>query len=149
MSLGKISLTAVLCMFLVLASGAVQAGKGGRSEQTVHSARESGAARVAVRFSSQDRRRVYNYYGAQAKRRVCPPGLLKKGRGCMPPGPARKWAVGKPLPRDVDYRDLPRDLRRRLSTPPAGYRYVQVAGDVLLIRGRTTVVADSLRDVLR
>ena len=102
-----------------------------------------------VRFSSQERRLVYNYYGAQAKRRACPPGLVKKGKGCMPPVPARKWAVGKSLPRDLDYRDLPRDLRRRMPPPPARHRYVQVAGDVLLIAARTGVVVDAIRDVLR
>jgi Ni/Co efflux regulator RcnB len=145
MSLGKSSLAAV-CVSLLLASSAVLAGNGGGSGKAVSPSREASAA---LRFSSQDRRLVYNYYGAPAKRRACPPGLVKKGKGCMSPGPARKWTVGKPLPRDIDYRDLPRDLRRRLAAPPAGYRYVQVAGDVLLITARTTVVVDVIRDVLR
>jgi len=108
-----------------------------------------GPMSAEVRFSSKERRLVYNYYGAQAKRRACPPGLARKGKGCMPPVPARKWAVGKPLPRDLDYRDLPRDLRRRMPSPPARHRYVQVAGDVLLIAARTGVVVDAIRDVLR
>lgn len=147
MSLGKSSL-ATVCVMLLLASSAVLADPGGIHGKTIDSRRGQGATSVEVRISSQERRLVYNYYGALAKRRACPPGLVKKGKGCMPPGPARKWAVGKPLPRDLDYRDLPRDLRRRLP-PPAGYRFVQVAGDVLLITTRTAVVVDALRDVLR
>lgn len=147
MSLGKSSLANV-CVMLLFASSAVLAGQGGTSGQTIDSRRGHGAASVEVRFSSQERRLVYNYYGALSKRRACPPGLVKKGKGCMPPGTVRKWAVGKPLPRDLDYRDLPRDLRRRLP-PPAGHRYVQVAGDVLLITARTAVVEDAIRDVLR
>lgn len=32
----------------------------------------------------QDRRLVRDYYGGQAKGGKCPPGLAKKGNGCMP-----------------------------------------------------------------
>jgi Ni/Co efflux regulator RcnB len=148
MSLGKSSLAAV-CVILLLVSSTVCAAKSGPRDKAVDPPRAQGAASAEVRFSSQDRRLVLNYYGAPAKRRACPPGLVKKGKGCLPPGPARKWSVGKPLPRDMDYRDLPRDLRRRLAAPRAGYRYVQVAGDVLLITARTAVVVDAIRDVLR
>ena len=36
----------------------------------------------------------------------------------MPPGQAKKWAVGHVLPRDVIYYDLPASLTVRLSAPP-------------------------------
>ena len=79
----------------------------------------------------------------------CPPGLAKKGNGCMPPGQAKKWAMGRPLPRDVAYHDLPRDLLIRLPAPPVGHRYVQVAGDVLLIAVGSSMVVDAIQDILR
>ena len=105
--------------------------------------------RVEFHFGDQDRRVVRDYYGAQAKGGKCPPGLAKKGKGCMPPGQAKKWVMGRPLPRDVVYYDLPRNLVVRLPPPPAGHRYVQVAGDVLMIAVGTSMVVDAIQDILR
>ena len=34
----------------------------------------------------------------------------KKGKGCVPPGHAKRWAVGRPLPPDVIFYEVPRDL---------------------------------------
>ena len=105
--------------------------------------------RVEFRFGEQERFAVRDYYGAQARGGKCPPGLAKKRNGCMPPGQAKKWTMGRPLPRDVIYHDLPYDLRVRLPAPPAGHRYVQVAGDVLLIAVGTAMVVDAVQDILR
>ena len=105
--------------------------------------------RVEFRFGEQERFAVRDYYGAQARGGKCPRGLAKKRNGCMPPGQAKKWTMGRPLPRDVIYHDLPYDLRVRLPAPPAGHRYVQVAGDVLLIAVGTAMVVDAVQDILR
>ena len=104
---------------------------------------------VEFRFGDQERAVVRDYYGGQMRGGKCPPGLAKKGNGCMPPGQAKKWAMGRPLPRDVVYHDLPYDLMVRLPVPPAGHRYVQVAGDVLLIAVGTSMVVDAMQDILR
>jgi Ni/Co efflux regulator RcnB len=109
-----------------------------------------GGVSVDIRFGYDDRRIVTDYYGgAYGKKGHCPPGLAKKGNGCMPPGQAKKWAVGRPLPADVRYYPLPRDLEMRLRPAPPGYRYVQVAGDVLMIAVGTAMVADALTDLMR
>ncbi len=110
---------------------------------------EDDRMRVEFRFGEQERFAVRDYYGAQARGGKCPPGLAKKRNGCMPPGQAKKWTMGRPLPRDVIYHDLPYDLRVRLPAPPAGHRYVQVAGDVLLIAVGTAMVVDAVQDILR
>ena len=120
-----------------------------RPESRPHGAAPDDRMRVEFRFGDQDRYAVRDYYGAQAKGGKCPPGLAKKGNGCMPPGQAKKWAMGRPLPRDVVYHDLPYDLMVRLPAPPAGHRYVQVAGDVLLIAVGTSMVVDAIQDILR
>lgn len=104
---------------------------------------------VDFRFTSDDRRIVMDYYGAQVRRGKCPPGLAKKNNGCQPPGQAKKWQRGRPLPRDVVYYALPREVSVRLRVPPPNYRYVQIAGDVLLIAIGTRLVIDAIEDIGR
>jgi hypothetical protein len=75
----------------------------------------------------------------------CPPGLAKKNNGCLPPGQAKKmWAVGQPLPAGVAYFALPPALLGRLSPAPAGYAYVQVGPDVLLLGIATRMVLSAV-----
>lgn len=104
---------------------------------------------VAFSFSGEDRRIAMDYYGAQASKGKCPPGLAKKNNGCQAPGQAKKWQKGRPLGKDVVYLELPRELRLRLPAPPPNHRYVQVAGDILMIAIGTSMVVDAIEDILR
>lgn len=74
----------------------------------------------------------------------CPPGLAKKNNGCMPPGQAKKYAVGQRLPDNVTFGDLPRALRDALGVPPQGKKYVRVDNDILLIESATKLVLDAI-----
>src|SRR4051812_16884522 len=100
-------------------------------------------------FNDRHRTVVYDYYGEAFRSGHCPPGLAKKHNGCMPPGQAKKWQVGAPLPRDVVYYRVPQDLVVRLGPPPAGEQYVRVAGDILLISVGSKMVLDALQDLGR
>jgi Ni/Co efflux regulator RcnB len=64
-----------------------------------------------------------------------------------PPGAARKYARGRRLPPGIAKQALPPDLERRLPVQ-AGYQYVAVDSDVLLIAVSTGIVVDILMDVL-
>ncbi len=148
----KAKLLWLVCMFSlsqsVLAEKPPWAGGGnkGKAEEQRHEQRNGG---TSFRFDVDTRRIILQYYGQQAQAGHCPPGLAKKNNGCMPPGQAKKWAMGKPLPGDLKYYDLPRDLMRRLPPPPANHRYVQIAGDILLIAIGTSIVIDAVQDILR
>ena len=115
-----------------------------KSKQT-----EAAAPDATYGFNDDARRIVSDYYAAQVRAGKCPPGLTKKQNGCLPPGQAKKWVRGKPLPSDVVYRDLPPDLLRRLPPPPSRHRYVEVAGDVLMIAVGTGLVVDAIDDLMR
>ncbi len=149
-----------IALSILIAPSAVLADKGGnpgkgkgkgnaQQEHKYEGPQSNESVRVDFHFGDQDRRVVRDYYGGQAKGGKCPPGLAKKGNGCMPPGQAKKWAMGRPLPHDVVYYDLPHDLMRRMPPPPAGHRYVQVAGDVLLIAIGSSMVVDAIQDIVR
>lgn len=104
---------------------------------------------VNIGFGSQQQRAAQDYYGAQARAGHCPPGLAKKNNGCLPPGQAKKWQKGRALPRDVQYYPVPNELVVRMGVPPAGYKYVRVAGDILLVAVGTMMVVDAIEDLMR
>ncbi|MBI3223057.1 MAG: RcnB family protein [Nitrosomonadales bacterium] len=100
-----------------------------------------------VYFDDANRRIINDYYGAKFRTGKCPPGLAKKNNGCLPPGQAKKWAVGQPLPSDLRRYNLPKDLLVRLPAPPSGHRYVRVASDILLIAVGTSLIVDAIEDI--
>src|SRR4051812_40992128 len=101
-------------------------------------------------FDDHKRVVVREYYQVEYEGKGrCPPGLAKKHNGCMPPGQAKKWQMGRPLPRDVVYYRVPQDLVVRLGAPPPGEQYVRVAGDILLISVGSKMVLDALQDLGR
>jgi len=104
---------------------------------------------VTVRAYFGDRQRAVarEYFQEQSRAGHCPPGLAKKNNGCMPPGQAKKWSVGRALPPDVIYYSLSPELVIRLGQPPAGYKYVRVASDILLIAIGTSMVVDAISDL--
>ncbi|HRE17543.1 MAG TPA: RcnB family protein [Rhodocyclaceae bacterium] len=114
-----------------------------------HKNHDRDSATLQIRFGDGDRRVVQEYFGNQGRSGHCPPGLAKKNNGCLPPGQAKKWSRGAPLPRDLQYYDLPRDLLIRLPIPPSGQRYVRIAGDILLIAIGTNMVLDAIEDLGR
>jgi len=100
-------------------------------------------------FEDRHRVVVHDYYDKEYRSGHCPPGLAKKHNGCMPPGQAKKWKIGQPLPRDVIFYDLPPPLVVQIGAPPPGYRYVRVAGDILMLAIATGIVVDVIRDLGR
>jgi hypothetical protein len=121
-------------------SGKSSAGKKGRDG--------GDTTNVNIVMNTGDQVLIRDYYGGAIRGGHCPPGLAKKNNGCLPPGQAKKWAKGRPLPRDVVFYELPRDLAIRLNPPP-GARYVRVAADILLIAAGTGMVLDALEDLSR
>ena len=125
-------------------------GSKGRGASADHAGKGHGARPERVEhFGDPHRGHVRDYYESQYRAGKCPPGLAKKNNGCMPPGQAKKWDVGRPLPRDVRYYEVPAPLVRQLGQPPAGYRYVRVADDILLLATGTRMVVDAIRSLGR
>ena len=139
----------------VLADKPAWAGNGNGNKHSQSDKRDEGGDHDRDRkgknggghFSDEHRQVVREYYGEQFRTGRCPPGLAKKNNGCMPPGQAKKWRVGRPLPRDVIYYDVPPALVVQIGRPPSGYRYVRVAGDILMIAIGTGMVMDAIQDL--
>jgi Ni/Co efflux regulator RcnB len=104
--------------------------------------------RADYRNHFEDRHNVMvrDYYAQQYRGGRCPPGLAKKNNGCMPPGQAKKWTMGRPLPRNVVYHNVPQPLISQLGAPPAGHQYVRVASDILLIAINNGTVVSAIQN---
>lgn len=126
-----------------------QGNKHGKMERQGRGEQERERRERRDRFSDRNREYIHNYYAKQLRAGRCPPGLARKQNGCMPPGQAKKWKMGKPLPRDVIFYNLPRRLSAELGPPPSGHRYVRVASDILLIAVGTGMVVDAIEDLGR
>lgn len=108
-------------------------------------------SRISINAYFDDRERDYahSYYRQKFSRGHCPPGLAKKNNGCLPPGQAKKWHRGEPLPSNVVYYPVPNEVVVHLRPPPAGYKYVRVASDILLIAVGSSMVVDAIEDLGR
>jgi hypothetical protein len=101
-----------------------------------------------VVIADHDRNAVYTYYRNDFVAGNCPPGLAKKNNGCLPPGQAKKlWAVGQPLPGTVVFYPLPGPLLLQLTPAPAGYQYVRVASDILMMAIGTRMITAAIADL--
>ena len=143
-------------LVFTLASGPVLADKGGHKHEKHgkhHDDDDHGHHRREVRvggyFDARDRQAVQVYYVEQGRHGHCPPGLAKKHNGCMPPGQARGYYVGQPLPAQVVYYPVPQPVLVQLPPPPPQHKYVRVAGDILLIAVGTSMVVDAISDIQR
>jgi Ni/Co efflux regulator RcnB len=152
MHAGKLTIACALACALVAGPAlAEKGGKGkGKGHQNDQGQDESrGKSGKGSHFADPQRVVVREYYGESHKSGRCPPGLAKKHNGCMPPGQAKKWQMGQPLPRDVVFYEVPSSLVVKIGPPPSGYRYVRVAADILLIAVGTAMVVDAIQDLGR
>ncbi len=106
---------------------------------------------VRVVVPDQDRAIVYQYYRSEFSAGRCPPGLAKKGNGCLPPGQVNQakklWVIGQPLPPAVVYQPVPPAVVQQLAPVPPGYEYVRVDDDVILMDKANRMVADVVNDL--
>ena len=100
-------------------------------------------------FGDEQKVVIREYYGEQFRGGHCPPGLAKKNNGCMPPGQAKKYRIGQPLPSTVVVYEVPQPVVMQLGPPPSGHKYVRVAADILLIAVGTSMVVDAIQDLHR
>ena len=134
-------------------SDSSQSGRNERADRPDHQnpARGDSVPAAARRDHFDDRHRVFanNYYSDQFRSGRCPPGLAKKHNGCLPPGQAKKWNVGQPLPQGVTWYPVPQSLVTQFGHPPAGYRYVRVGSDIVLMQTASRTVVDVIRNLGR
>lgn len=107
--------------------------------------KKEGGVSVTVTFTAQQRGAAQGWYVEKYGRGNCPPGLAKKQNGCLPPGQAKKrYAIGQPLGRGIQYGPVPPELSVRIGAPPGGYLYATLDGDLLKLAAGTLLVVDAI-----
>lgn len=136
----------ILLLAALMLAPAVDAGQGKGKGKGKHKGRND-VDRVV--FVDTDRSAVRGWWNDTYGRGNCPPGLAKKNNGCLPPGQARKrYVVGRRLPSGVIWERVPPVLLPRLTPTRAGYEYVVVDGDVLLMNRTSRLVADAIINII-
>ena len=139
------TLVACLVVAALGSSGPSFADKPGKSKGKSKGQSEE----VVVTFTAGQREAAQAYYVEKHGRSGCPPGLAKKGNGCLPPGQAKKrYVVGQPLPSAVVAQPPPAELTVRIGPAPAGYAYVVVDGDLVKLAVGTMLVVDAIEGLV-
>lgn len=100
-------------------------------------------------FDERQRITVRQYYVSNyGNGKKCPPGLAKKNNGCMPPGQARYWQVGQPIPGGVTVYTVPQPVIQLLPPAPYGYRYARIGGDIVLVQQQNNLIVDIIIGLL-
>jgi hypothetical protein len=98
----------------------------------------------------RDRTAVYTYYREEVAAGRCPAGLVRKNNACVAPAPAKQaWKLDQPLAESVAGEALPAALIAKLSPSPAGYQYLRVDNDILIVGVGTRSVAALVADLSR
>jgi len=119
-------------------------GKHKKHKDKKHKYHENDDSEYSFKISfGNDDRVVIREYLTREYAPNCPPGLAKKHNGCLPPGIAKKrYVVGQAF--HGQWVPVPHDLLVLLGPVPAGYQYVQVDKDVLLISEASKKVIDAV-----
>ncbi len=105
---------------------------------------------LSMTVPERDRTAVHTYYRAEIAAGRCPPPLVKKDKACLAPVPAKKvWKLDQPLADGIAGEAPPAALIGKLSPSPAGYRYLRVDNDILVVGIGTRIVAALVADLSR
>jgi hypothetical protein len=98
----------------------------------------------------RDREAVYAFYRAEVAAGRCPPPLVRKDKACSAPGASKPvWKLDRPLADGVKGEPPPAALIGKLSPSPAGYQYLRVDNDILVVGIGTRIVAALVADLSR
>ena len=139
-----------LLLVASLASGLALAQNTKPPAKAAAPAQDSPLPTLSMIVPERDRSAVYTYYREEAAAGRCPAGLVKKNNACGAPAQAKQaWKLDQPLPDGVAGEALPAALIAKLSPSPAGYQYLRVDNDILIVGVGTRSVAALVADLSR
>ncbi len=131
-----------LALYVATSAGVAVAASAAERDEDKHKHNNSLNESSNSHFDNERRELVGNYYKANQGPKGCPPGLAKKGNGCLPPGQAKKWQLGHALQANTSYQSVPQEVLRLLGKPPAGEHYGMIDEDILLLADVTELVLE-------
>lgn len=98
--------------------------------------------------SDRDRNTTLEFYRSELAAGRCPAPMVRHKQACGAPD-KRPWKLDQALADDVKLTPPPGALIMKLSASPAGYQYMCLGRDILLVGVGTRVVAAWVADVSR
>ena len=95
-------------------------------------------------YEESQRQAISEFFTRNRGAGICPPGLVLINERCDSAVSDRGWKYGEALAGDVVLKDLATALLDKLGPVPAGHRFIQVAGDILLINIESRQVVDAV-----
>ena len=165
--MNKLILLAGAAMLVSVAPAAAKPGNGQGHGKSAHSSMAHGnSAHATMAHGNSGNARTVHGRGdvgvirtsngrlyALDRRGSCPPGLAKKGNGCMPPGQAKKlYNVGQRYNRNFgnlwSYNQIPDYLRNQYTFDPND-RYYYNNGYLYQVDPRTMLIQQAISALLR
>ncbi|NJC05379.1 hypothetical protein GGQ97_001172 [Sphingomonas kaistensis] len=92
-------------------------------------------------------------HGGYAQNYGCPPGLAKKNNGCLPPGQAKKLAIGQRYAQSYGYdryayNQIPYDVRQQYRLDPYNQYYYD-QGQLYGVDPQTQIIEQIIGALLR
>lgn len=117
---------------------------------------EKGSKQAHKGYGGRDGRAANNHpgrYYAITSQGNCPPGLAKKGNGCLPPGRAKKmYNIGQKYNRDLgsnwSYNQIPDQLRSQYSLD-RNAQYYYNNGYLYQVDPKTMLIIQAISTLLR
>ncbi len=129
--------------------GGKNGNKHGQQHDKKADKREREEIQQGAYFNDQQRTFAREYYTTTyTNGKRCPPGLAKKNNACLPPGQARAWVVGQPVPSNVTIYAVAPPVIRMLPPAPYGYRYARIGGDIVLVQQQNNIIVDIIQVLL-
>jgi hypothetical protein len=101
------------------------------------------SAKPSLALATGERAAIARHYAVYFAQGLCPPGLAREAGACVPPGQAKRFALGEALAGDVVPAPLPPELAARLLAPP-GHGFFYLDGHVLLVAAVKRIVVDAM-----
>ncbi len=143
----------LLAVTLITAAGGYAAsqkekGKGSEKAKKTATAQDKGGSAVAVSVSitKADRELITGWFHNNLA--GLPPGLAKREQ--LPPGLQKQLVKNGTLPPGLEKKlqPLPAALEHQLSPLPSGYQRVMVGASVVLMNGKSRLIADVFYDAI-
>src|SRR5262245_41072512 len=98
--------------------------------------------------SDRDRNPALECYRAEIAPGRCPAPMVRSNKACVAPE-KRPWKLDQVIPDDVKLQPPPGPLIMKLSASPAGYQYMCLGPDILLVGVGTRIVTAWAADLSR
>jgi hypothetical protein len=98
--------------------------------------------------SDRDRNTALEFYRDEIAAGRCPAPMVRSNKACVAPG-KKPWKLDQAIPDDVKLDPPPGPLIMKLSASPAGYQYMCLGQDILLVGVGTRLVTAWVADLSR